>query len=76
MSELLIPSFLVSDVIESLMLLNKNGRCEWIAHRKWAIVSELLKSLTKNETMSESLVFLSESLIRSENQWANSQPCS
>ena len=46
--------------------------------------SRLLRSLTKNEQMSESLNFLSESLIRSffhkkraicsENRWANSQP--
>ena len=61
MSDLLLPSFLVSDV------------------------SEWLRSLTKNERMSESLVFLSKSFIcsffrkkraiRSENRWANSQPC-
>ena len=52
MSEPLIPSFLVSDVSESLRSLTKmNG------------VSELLRSLTKNERMSELLVFLSESLI-------------
>ena len=48
-------------------------------------VSELLISLTKNERMSESLIFLSESLIRSffdkkqairsEIKYANSQPC-
>ena len=54
-----------------------------IAQRKWAIVSESLRSLTKNEQMSESLIFLSELLIcsflgkkwaiRSENRWANSQ---
>ena len=47
-------------------------------------VSESLISLTKNERMSESLIFLSESLIRSffdkkwairsEIKWANSQP--
>ena len=41
MSDLLIPSFLMSNV------------------------SEALSSLTKNERMSESLVFLSESLILS-----------
>ena len=41
MSNLLIPSFLVSDVSESLTL------------------------LTKNERMSELLIFLSKSLIRS-----------
>ena len=55
-----------------------------VAQRKWAIVRESLRSLTKNEWMSESLIFLSESLIRSfldkkrailsENKWANSQP--
>ena len=68
-------SFLVSDVSESLISLKSNERCERItqvAHherfaqvvqRKWAIVSELLRSLTKNERMSESLIFLSESLI-------------
>ena len=41
---------------------------EWFAHiaqGKWAIVSESLRSLTKNEWMSESLIFLSKSLIRS-----------
>ena len=51
----------------------------------WAFVSESLRSLTKNERMSESLIFLSELLIhsfldkkraiRSENRWAKSQPC-
>ena len=55
-----------------------------IAQRKWAIVSESLMLLTKNEGMSELLIFLSKSLIRSflgkkrairsENWWANSQP--
>ena len=35
------------------------------AQRKWAIVSESLRSLTKNKRMSESLIFLSESFIRS-----------
>ena len=102
MSDSLIPSFLVSDVSESLRSLTKNERCEQIAqvaHQKWAMwanrsgrspkmsdVSESLRSLTKNERMSESLIFLSESLIcsflgkkqaiRSENWWANFQPCS
>ena len=74
MSDSLIPSFLVSDVSESLRSLTKNERCERIAqvpHQKWA--------LPKNERMSELLVFLSELLIciflgkkraiRSENQW-------
>ena len=56
-------------------------RYEWIAqvaHQKWAMwanrsgcspkmsdVSESLRSLTKNEQMSELLIFLSESLIHS-----------
>ena len=94
----LISSFLVSDVSALLISLKSNERCERIAHfahQKWAIcsgcseemsdVSELLISLTKNERMSESLIFLSESLIRSffdkkraicsEIKWSNSQPC-
>ena len=78
----------MSNVSESLILLTKN-------EQPWAIrsgrseemsdVSESLISLTKNERMSESLIFLSESLIRSfldkkrairsEIKWANSQPC-
>ena len=41
-------------------------------------VSESLRSFTKNEWMSKSLVFLSKlrkkRAIRSENRWANSQP--
>ena len=53
------------------------------AQRKWAIESESLKSLTKNEQMSESLIFLAnrsfahfgqKRAIRSENRWVNSQP--
>ena len=56
-----------------------------VAHQKWATMSESLKSLTKNERMRESLIFLSKLLIRlffgkkrairSENWWANSQLC-
>ena len=56
-----IPSFLMSDVRESLRSLTKNERCEQIAqdaHQKWATMSDSLRSLTKNEQMSESLVFL------------------
>ena len=66
MRDLLIPSFLVSDVSESLRSLTKNVRCERIAqvaHQKWAAMSESLRSLTKNEQMRKSLIFLSESLI-------------
>ena len=36
-----------------------------VACQKWLTMSESLRSLTKNEQMSKSLVFLSESLIRS-----------
>ena len=74
-------------VSESFWLLTKNEWCEQIAQvslQKWATMRESLMSLTKNELMSELLVFLSKSLIRSffrkkrvirsENQWANSQP--
>ena len=88
MSESLIFSFLVSDVSESLILLKSNERCEQIdqvAHQKWVTMSVSLRSLNKNERMSESLIFLSESLICSfldkkraicsEVKWANSQPC-
>ena len=77
----------MSDVSESLISLTKN---EW----PWPIcsghseemsdVSEPLILLTKNERMSESLIILSESLIRlffdkkrairSEIKWVNSQP--
>ena len=50
MSDLLIPSFLVSDVSESLRSLIKNERCERIpqvTHQKWATMSDLLRLLTK-----------------------------
>ena len=77
----------MSDVSKSLRLLTKN---EW----PWAICSgrseeisdceQIARLLTKNERMSESLIFLSESLIRLfldqkqviplEIKWANSQP--
>ena len=52
MSNLLIPSFLVSDVSKSLRLLTKNERCEpiaQVAHQKWAIMSDLLRSFRGNE---------------------------
>ena len=88
-SNSLIPSFLIFDVSKSLRSLTKNERCERIpqvTHQKWATMSKSLRLLTKNERMSELLVFLSELLIhspafckkwsiRSENWWANSQPC-
>ena len=47
MSDSLIPSFLVSDVSESLRSLTKNERCEWIAqfaHQKWATMGDSLRS--------------------------------
>ena len=84
MSELLISSFMVSDVSESLISLKSNERFAQVAQRKWAIMSKLLRPVTKNEQMSESLIFLSESLIckfldkkrvvHLEIKWANSQP--
>ena len=52
MSDSLIPSFLMSDVSESLRSLTKNEQCERIAqvtHQKWVTMSDLLRSLTKNE---------------------------
>ena len=65
--------------------MSDHERFAQVDQRKWAIVSKSLRSLTKNERMSESLIFLSELLIcsflgkkrviRSENQRANSQPC-
>ena len=77
----------MSDVSESLISLTKNER-PWAIHsgcsEEMSDVTESLISLTKNEQSSESLIFLSESLIRSffekkwvirsEIQWANSQP--
>ena len=52
MSDSLIPSFLMSNVSESLRSLTKNEQCERIAqvtHQKWVTMSDLLRSLTKNE---------------------------
>ena len=45
--------------------MSDHERFTQVAQRKWAIVSESLILLTKNERMSESLIFLSKSLIRS-----------
>ena len=59
---------LVSNVIESLRLVTINEQYEQIAqvaHQKWATMSDLLRSLTKNKGMSESLVFLSKLLTHS-----------
>ena len=51
-SDSLIPSFLMSDVSESLRSLTKNEQCEQIAqvvHQKWATRSDSLRLLTINE---------------------------
>ena len=84
-SDLLITSFLMSDVSESLKSLTKNEWCEQIAqiaHQKWATMSKLLRSLTKNEWIArffegitDLLIFSQNPAIPSENQWENSQPC-
>ena len=65
--------------------MSDHERFAQVTQRKWVILSKSLRSLTNNERMSESLIFLSESLIRSfldkkqaicsEIKWANSQPC-
>ena len=65
--------------------MSDHERFALVAQRKWVIVRESLRSLTKNERICESLIFLSESLICSflgkkqaicsEIRWANSQPC-
>ena len=54
MSELLISSFLLSDLSESLRSLTKNERCDRIAqvtHQKWANMSDLLRLLRGNERL-------------------------
>ena len=46
MSDLLISSFLISDVSESLRSLTKNERCEQITqvtYQKWATMSDWLR---------------------------------
>ena len=90
MSELLISSFLVSNVSESLRLLTKNERCEQIAqvaHQKWVNMSNSITSLRGNEwswaNRSEEMsdreqiaqIAHQKWAIRSENIWANPQPC-
>ena len=59
MSKSLIPSFLVSDVSESLRLLTKNELCERIAqaaHQKWATMSEWV-NCSFFEQITHSLIF-------------------
>ena len=72
-SDSLIPSFLMSDVSESLRSLTKNERCEWIAqvaHQKWG--NEQIANFF--EWITHLLIFSQKQAIRSENWWANSQP--
>ena len=74
----------MSDVSQSLISLTKNERPWLICSGRSEEMSDVSKSLTKNERMSESLTFLSKSLIRSfldnkrairsEIKWASSQP--
>ena len=80
MSNSLIPSFLMSDVSESLRWLTKNERCERIAqvpNQNWATMSNLLRLLAKNKqkwaNMSESLRSLTKNEQMSESLvfWAN-----
>ena len=54
MSDLLIPSFLVSEVSESLRSLTKNERCEpiaQVAQQKWVTMSNSLRSLRGNKQL-------------------------
>ena len=58
-----IPSFLMSNVSESLRSLTKKVWCERIsqvAYQKWVTISN---SLTKNEWINESLIILSQALM-------------
>ena len=62
----LIPSFLMSDVIESLRSLTKNeqcGRIAQVAHQQWTTMSELLRSVTKNERIARFFEGIAHSLI-------------
>ena len=53
--------------------MSNHERFAQVTQRKWAIVSESLRSLIKNKHMSESLIFLSKLLIHSflgkKNEW-------
>ena len=84
-SDSLIPSFLMSNVSESLRSLTKNEWCKRFAqvpHQKWAIMSKSLRSLTKNERIARFLERIAHLLIFSQktsdslrNPMKNSQPC-
>ena len=70
MSDSLIPSFLMSDVSESLRLLTKNERCERIAqvaHQKWAMWANRSGRSPKMSDVSKSLRLLT----KNERPWAN-----
>ena len=58
----------MSDVSELLILFTKNEQPWVIRSGRSEEMSESLISLTKNEQMSESLIFLSESLIANFNE--------
>ena len=68
-SFLLISSFLVSDVSESLISLKSNEGCEWIAHfthQKWATMSDALRSLRGNERCERIVHFAHQKWV---NEW-------
>ena len=83
-SQSLISSERCEQILDRSPKMSNHERFAHIAQRKRPIVSESLRSLTKNERMSKSLIFLSESLncsffeqkraIGSEIKWANVQP--
>ena len=61
--------------------MSDHERFAQVAQMKWGIVSESLRSLTKNERIARFfewiahlLIFGQKPVIRSENRWANSQP--
>ena len=56
--------------------MSNHERFAQVTHQNRAIMSESLRSLTKNEKMSELLIFSQKTSDCSENRWANSQPWS
>ena len=65
MSDSLIPSFLVSDVSESLRSLTKNEQCEQIAQSEKKILNKKFKKERKIHFLKLLNCFIKESLIRS-----------
>ena len=66
MSNSLIPSFIIRDVREWLRLLNKNEWCEHITqvtHKKWATMSDSLRSLTKSEQIARFFEWITHLII-------------